>query len=1038
MISMNAIGSAGGAASYYTQEQAAIEYYADEAVPSQWHGQGAEINGLTGAVKAEDLTRVLEGKVKEVTKDAQGQEQTTEKQLGRTVTDKETGEVKNEHRAGWDMTFSAPKSVSIEAEVFGNKDVRQAHEAAVVETMKWLEKEGAMTRVNGRRVETGNLTFATFGHATSREGDPQTHTHVLVANVTYVDGKAYSLSNERLMQLRTTADAVYKNSLAERLQEQGQALEYDGRGNFELKAYDKDARDQFSKRSEQIKEALAEYGHTPENASYEARQAATLATRQDKGENHSESAEVHRDRWQAEALGAGIERGKTVDPKELKSSVTAAQIIDSATASVADREQVFQKKDLVKEAMHQSSGRVPTAELLKEIEHRAESGALIQREQDKAGARYTTSQAIAGELWADKQISAGREGHTHVMTEKEFSQAVHLFNGRKTEQLVVQAIEKGEQPKYFNLSAEQVEAARSILTGKDQFQAVQGYAGTGKTTMLEFIREAAESKGWTVQGMSTGAAQAGKMEAESGIKSTTTASFLRTNREEVGGTTKTLFIVDEASLAGQKEFNGIIGETQKSGAKTIFLGDVGQHQSVTAGAALERAIGPLDAPKMQVDVLANITRQKTDQAREPVSLIMAGNHADAIRKTAVEFSAERLALEAKWEATSEKQGGKLTQRQTDQKRDEIKEARQADNKAVISAIASDYGSLSKEQRSETAVITATNADRNAINQAIRDELKAQGELRGGKQFEVLTKKDITDAQKKQVSSYQVGDVLTKENKNGSVTQYRVEGIDTVKNKIVAIDEKGKSHTFNGDQLGALSAWASETKEFAAGDKVSFNLNSKGAGLKNGWGGTIEKIDGKTMTVTMDDGKSKTVNMDQYKQVDHGYATTSHKAQGQTINEVWVHHNTEGGMHGQRENYVNMTRARFKTVVYTQDREKAAKQASQEQNKTTATKARGVRSKTQGATVDQEQKAAAAPELATDRAEQMAQGIQNGSRRDYYARLEATPPRDQAKPPQAPQKEQEHKQAPAVREKTQSAAKEQDRGRDIGREMGMGM
>jgi conjugative relaxase-like TrwC/TraI family protein len=983
MISMNAIGSAGGAATYYTQEQAAIEYYAGEAVPSQWHGKGAEINGLEGAVKAEDLAKILEGKVKEVTKDANGVEQTTEKQLGRTVTDEKTGESKNEHRAGWDLTFSAPKSVSIEIAVFGNKDLQAAHDRAVEVAMQWFEKEAAMTRINGKRVETGNLTYATFGHATSREGDPQVHTHGVVANVTYINGKAYSLSNERLMQMRTTGDAVYKNEMASGAQKIGFAVEYDGRGNFEIKGHDKAARDQFSKRSEQIKESLAERGHDIEGASYGARQAATLATRKDKGENHNESAEAHRDRWQAEAKEAGIEQVKRVDPKQLQSNITAAELVDSAIASVADREQVFAKKDLVKEVMLQSSGRVSSSDLLKEIERRAKSGDLVQREHDKAGARYTTNKAIAGELWADKQISNGREAHIHVMTVKEFDTALSKFEKSKGDG--------------FKLNDEQRNAAKSILTGTDQFQAVQGAAGTGKTTMVEFIRGAAQSKGWTVQGMATGAAQAGKLQDDSGIQSTTTASFLRTKREEVGGTTKTLFVVDEASLAGQKEFNGIIGETKKSGARTVFLGDVSQHQSVAAGAALERAIGSLDEPKMQVDFLKNITRQKVDEtgtkgwnAKEAVSLIMAGDHAAALKKTALEYKAERVATEAKWGALMEKQGGKLTTRQTEQKRDELKAARLKDNEAVISAIAKDYGSLSKEAQAETLVITATNKDRSAINEGVRSELKAQGELKGGVKIEVLTKRDVTDAQKLQVSTYQRGDVLTKEDKKGQVQQFKVLGNDTAKNILFVTDAKGQKQSFNGDQLGLLSAWAADTKEFAAGDKVAFMQNSKSAGVKNGWGGTVEKVNGDTMTVKLYQGGTKDVDLKTYKQLDHGYATTSHKSQGQTVKNAWVHHNTEGGMHSQREAYVNMTRAREKTTTYTQDSEKASKQASQEQNKTMATKPRRKPEAQQEATKQQEQ----APQLETTTAKQKNDHVQSGGKRDFYEPLEAKPAIDQ--------------------------------------------
>src|ERR1035437_4795384 len=113
MISMTTISSAGGAANYMTQ-QATTEYYAGQSVPSAWEGKGAEMQGLHGEVTAADLTQQLEGKVWEANKETGVLEQ---KQLGV----ERNGTL--EHRAGWDMSFASPKSVSIESEVFNKEDV---------------------------------------------------------------------------------------------------------------------------------------------------------------------------------------------------------------------------------------------------------------------------------------------------------------------------------------------------------------------------------------------------------------------------------------------------------------------------------------------------------------------------------------------------------------------------------------------------------------------------------------------------------------------------------------------------------------------------------------------------------------------------------------------------------------------------------------------------------------------------------------------------------------------------------------------------
>ncbi|MFC5401102.1 ATP-dependent DNA helicase, partial [Undibacterium jejuense] len=489
----------------------------------------------------------------------------------------------------------------------------------------------------------------------------------------------------------------------------------------------------------------------------------------------------------------------------------------------------------------------------------------------------------------------------------------------------------------FRLKDEQRNAAYNILTSGDQFSAIQGSPGTGKTTMLEFVREAAESKGWTVQGMSNGASQAETLQKESGIKSSTVASFLseysKTNTEPQG-IAKTLYINDEASMSGQKDFNSTIAATQHAGAKMVFAGDQDQHQSVAAGAAYERAISN---GKMQVSYLVDITRQKTAEAKAPVQSIIAGNHAEAIRMTAKEFSNARTIANNKWEQISANQGDTLTKSQTAQRKEELKQASRQDNLASIRTLAKDYAALSPEDRNKTAVITGTNADRVAINNQIRDELKAQGNLSAGKVINTLKVKDLTTAQRSEASSYQGGDVLIQTSKRGEVAHMKVKQINTRANTIT-VTKEGKDYEIKAASAVNMQAYVEQQREFSAGDKVAFTQNS--GAVKNGTIGTFVKIDDLIMTVDIN-GKQKEIDLRNYKHIDHGYVMTSHKSQGATVDRTLIHHNVDSGMHGQRESMVNNTRARLKTVTYTQDMDKASKQAEKEVSKTVATKVRRV-------------------------------------------------------------------------------------------------
>ena len=809
--------------------------------------------------------------------------------------------------------------------------MRDAHEAAVVSAMVYLEDHAAQTRYLHQMVPTGNLVYASFAHATSRAGDPQTHTHVLVANVTYLNGKAYSLSNEQLLRQRTTADAVYRNELAHGLSRQGYALDYDGRGNFEIAGYDRAQLVEFSKRAEQIDQALKERGSSIESASYESRQFAVLATRDDKALGHSEEAAAHRERWQAEALAVGIApapvselasaRAQTSTPAlDLPVRPSTTELIASAAASLAEREQEFSKRDLVKEAMLQSSGRLASADLLTEISAQATAGELVARPSDWSGERFTTPAAIKAELWTDTQLRAGRDGHGQVMPVTEFAAALSAFEAHKG----------------FALTDEQRQAARQILTGFDQFSGVQGSAGTGKTTMLEFVREAAEARGWKVLGMSNGAAQAAKLEQDSGIPSTTTASFLaRTAKENAAnsarqpGQAQLLYVNDEASMSGQHDFNGVIQASANTGAKTVFVGDKAQHQSVAAGSAFERA---QDA--MEVSWLTQINRQTTEQAKAPVRSIIAGNHAEAIRKTALEFSAERERVLQKWSAVASQQDDLLSKPQVAQRRDELKVARVEDNQRAIVAIARDYTALTPADRERSAIITGTNADRQAINEAIRGRLLGAGEVgQNGTQVDTLQRKDLTRAQAAQASSYDKGDVLKAAAAGAKARYLTVEAIDAQGNRI-QVRAGQRLLWMSATEAVKLVAYTRQAREFAPGDRVAFLENAKALGVQNGDIGTLQKLEGNVMSVRIGS-VDRQIPLEQYRQLDHGYVMTSHKSQGQTVDRAFIHHNTESGMHGQREAYVNVTRARLTTTTYTQDRERAGEQAAKAVDKTEA-------------------------------------------------------------------------------------------------------
>jgi len=909
VISVSPIsGGASGAAAYYTEEQARAEYYSAEAVPSAWRGSAAQALGLRGPVAARDLENVLAGRVT----DATGEE----RQLGTT----RGGQ--HQHRAGWDFTISAPKSVSVQALVHGDRAALEAHRRAADAALGYLERHGAAYRPqSGVYKEGQGLAVATFEHVSSRARDPQLHTHAVVANVTIdAEGRARSLSNERLFSHRRAADAVYHATLSRELERAGYAVRFDRDGRVEIDHYKREQLRDFSTRAQDIEAALAARGLTREQASAAMRNTLALDTRQVKA--LPETREAHAARWQAQAEALGVTPAKPEArtlPREPEHEA-AARAIDRATAHLTEREAVFNQADLHREALRFAQGRAGIEAIEREIAQREKAGELLRSDEAQKGARYTTREALEQERDTERRLQNGKGAHQAVMSPREFEAALREFEARKG----------------FDLSQEQREASRMILTSDDRFQGVQGLAGTGKTTMLEFVREAAEKKGWEVRGHSNGAEQAAVLERESGIKSDTTARHLveqaralkQQGREpgEIAPPRKELRIMDEASMAGQRAFADVARTTEASGARTVMLGDSRQHQSVERGRAFERAQAHMPTATLGE---ASIRRQKTEQLKAAVADVLHKREAQALARLEVrEIAPERRQV-------------------VEQGKDRLEQRAAAarDNAHVVRQIARDYAALPHDKRAATLVLTSTNADRKALNAAIRDELQKSGALgQDAAQARVLRAADMTREDSRRAASYREGQVIevtTGRGREARTERMEIERIDSRANTLYARDEQGRERQIDPAQRGQrVAAYDAESRGIAPGDRVRFTENHTlpdGQRVRNGQVATVERIDAERVHLRLGDGKTAQHLAADARalKADHDYAVTSYSAQGRTVDRVMIHHNTEAGRHSDRETYVNITRAREGASVYTQDQAKMERQIGLESNKSAA-------------------------------------------------------------------------------------------------------
>src|SRR5260370_32739286 len=264
MLTISKPLSAGQAQTYHAKEFTAAEqnyWKQGETIQGKWHGRVGDEFGLSGAVGAEEFSRLSEGQHpatgEQLVKHRKVHEYQTED--GKTVTPVE-------HRAGWDATFSAPKSVSLTALVGGDDRVREAHQQAVNIALNELERY-TQARMGGNRPAeiAGQLIAAKFQHDTARPVDgyaaPQLHTHVVIFNMTdRENGQMRALQERSFFQAQNYATAIYQSHLTYQLRSLGYEIASGKSGAPEIKGYSQEYIDASSPRRQQIVEAVARSG----------------------------------------------------------------------------------------------------------------------------------------------------------------------------------------------------------------------------------------------------------------------------------------------------------------------------------------------------------------------------------------------------------------------------------------------------------------------------------------------------------------------------------------------------------------------------------------------------------------------------------------------------------------------------------------------------------------------------------------------------------------------------------------------------------
>mgnify|MGYP001806627767 CR=1 FL=1 len=943
MLSIASVKSASGAASYFAKDDfVSGEYYTDDKAGdvSMWGGDGAAAVGLTGAVSQETFAKVLSGELPS----------------GEKV------DVREGRRPGFDLTFSAPKSVSVMAYIAGDKRILGpdgAQTKAVQQTMAWVEKNLAAGRItkDGKTetVKTGNLVYALFQHDTSRALDPQAHIHAIVANMTKMpDGKWQALDAQKLWSSNTVIGSIYHSFLRDELEKLGYQIQMDGKhGTFEIVGVPKAVLETFSQRREQIMEKAAELGIV----SPKGRDGVTVNTRDPKLNVEDRDGLVLD--WMQKAAEKGFD-GKALlegalsaaakmgerenaglvgrsysaitdavkvametvsgllrspDPLVDRGFVRLAQstgqanaqlAVASAVRSLDQREAAFDKDSVAKKALDFGLKGVTINHVEARVEQLIEKGKLLAGEITVKGqivAAVTTPEALRTEESILAHVQAGKDATAPIVAPSE-------------------APDRLQAASPHPLNEGQLAAATLVVSSSDRVVAVQGIAGAGKSTMLQAVARVVESEGKSVLGlafqnkmvadMKEGMARPDAIPTrdmsvdqmqDAGVQAETIAHFIWHNAKHAANPT-----TPEAQARRDELKDTIIVVDETS---MVSNRDMLKMLTIAEALGIEKValIGdrqqllPIDAGK----AFAMMQADRIGMARMDENL---RQQTDQLRTVAA------LANVGKAGQAMRVLGDKVVEHE--------------DPSAHASEL---WLALSPDDRANTAIFASGRETRAAINRAVQKGLKEEGTLKGDGLFiSVIQNVNLEREDLRYAQTYNKG---TRLEIKGRISEVGLErGVAEVKRTLangrVEIVQNGKTIRFNPQKLDPMidqdrmSLATLETIRIHEGDRIRWTDNDKERGIYNAAIATITGIDDGKITVELANKEQVTLekNDKMIQRMDLAYALNMHMAQGVTVNKaITVMQSWERNLSNQRLFNVGVTRIRFDLTMVVDNQQK---------------------------------------------------------------------------------------------------------------------
>ncbi|MCY4608619.1 MAG: relaxase domain-containing protein, partial [bacterium] len=825
---------------YFEQDGYYAKNDAEHRKASRWHGKGIEALGLHGPVKPRRFEEVLSGRIPGSTT-----------RLGRLR------DGKHEHRPGLDITFSAPKSVSLEALVHAapkaSARIIRAHDEAVTSTLDFIERELLETRGwdpatrKRPRIKGHGLVAATFRHYASRNLDPQLHTHSVVANMTRnAEGDWRSADFIRIERAKLLIGAHYRSELRRRLEALGYSTEQTMVGSvpgFEIAGYDRATLKAFSTRRAEALAWVKERNLDDRSAA--VMQQAVLYTRKRKDEpSRKELAGIWKARMAELApRNRRVSRGRSASHARLdrerwhlerrdalnRQSPSALHAVRRAVEHLEERRTVF-TADMLR-ALALAPGRWTLPEIDGAIARLREEGHLVEATAARSDLAFVTDRAVTAERavlrWMKKESDAS--GRFAIDADR-----VHRH------------LEAG------TLNDGQREAVSTLLLSSRHAVGVQGHAGTGKTTMLKQVVELAGAERIVALAPSSSAART--LQRETGLGTRTLQWFLTRYRDVGDGCADdetlgrarealegTLLVVDEASFVSMAQMHSLTRITQATGiARVALVGDRAQLRSVEAG----QPFRVLQKAGMETAVMDEVMRQRDESLKAAVLHMIDQKPELALEELGpgvLEMDADELGVHA----------------------------------------AALWLDLDPQAREATKVLAPTHVRRREITEAIREGLKAEGSLHGRTlEIERYVNLHLTRAQKGDLANWRENDVAVfhadvygVQAKSGDI--FGVIGSEG--EKVLLRHPDGKARRVDPSKYlrYRVDLFETEAIELQAGERIRWTRNDKERSFLNGEEAQVLWIGSKTLRLRTADGRTLNLKHDdpQLHFIDHAWTST---------------------------------------------------------------------------------------------------------------------------------------------------------------------